>query len=224
MDTGVFSLTQASYLHVQVRIHVHHLGHARQHWTTSFTCQWTANIFLPIAVLPSSITEQSNSKHVPFSLPGGCHRCLCISSSGGWREDQSRRSHQLRYTPPFPWAIYDGSRSASQCTPCQPDFFGLVILALVCPSPMVTSTARRRRASKVSRLHDRHGKVWFSVLTVYTRSFRSRKYFHCWCQTPPSEVLTVHPGFHWYSTFLSRTTWKCDVFCWIFVPGKPELA
>ena len=34
-----------------------------------FTCQWTPNI-LPVTVLPSSMTEQSNFKDIPFSLPG----------------------------------------------------------------------------------------------------------------------------------------------------------
>ena len=87
------------------------------------------------------------------------------------------KSHQLQYTPPFPWAIYDGSRTASQCASCQPDFFGLVILVLVCPSPMVTSSAPRRRASKVSRLHDRHGKDWFFALTVDAKSFRFAEVF-----------------------------------------------
>ena len=101
--------------------------------------------------------------------------------------------------------IYDSSRSASQCASCQPDFFDLVILVLVCPSPMVTSTTPCRRASKVSRLHDRHGKDWFFALMVDARASISRKYFHCWCQTPPSEVLFI-PDFHWYTTLLSRTT------------------
>ena len=101
--------------------------------------------------------------------------------------------------------IYDGSRSASQCASCQPDFFDLVILVLVCPSPMVTSTTPCRRASKVSRLHDRHSKDWFFALTVDTKSFHFAEVFSL--LVPNASVgSTVHPGFHWYTTLLSRTT------------------
>ena len=115
------------------------------------------------------------------------------------------KSHQLRYTPPSPWAIYDGSRSALQCAPCQPDFFGLVILVLVCPSPMVTSTESRRRASKVSRLHDRHGKDWFFALTVDAKSFHFAEVFSL--LAPNASVgSTVHPRFHWFTTLLFRAT------------------
>ena len=82
--------------------------------------------------------------------------------------------------------------SRQQQASCQPDFFGLVILVLVCPSPMLTSTAPRRRASKVSRLHDRHGKDWFFAsltCTIRTRASVSkrRQYFsrtRCGAQTP----------------------------------------
>ena len=120
----------------------------------------------------------------------------------------------MQYTPHFPWAIYDGSRSASQCAPCQPDFFGLVILVLVCPSPMVISTAPRRRASKVSRLHARHGKDWFFALTVDAKSFRFAEVFLL--LAPNASVgSTVHPVFHWYTTHLSLF---CCLAMFLFFP------
>ena len=106
----------------------------------SFMCQWT-QIIVPVAVLPSSMTEQNIFEHVPFRVPGRVARMSQMSLYFQLRWLTRRpvsKSHQLQYTPPFPWAIYDGSRSASQCASCQPDFLGLVILVLVCPSPRAT--------------------------------------------------------------------------------------
>ena len=46
--------------------------------STSFTCQWTANI-LPVTVLPSSMIEQSIFKDVPCSVPGRAARMSALS-------------------------------------------------------------------------------------------------------------------------------------------------
>ena len=59
---------------------------------------------LPATVLPSSMTEQSIFKHVPFSVPGRVARMSQMSLYFQLRWLTRRpvsKSHQLQYTPPF---------------------------------------------------------------------------------------------------------------------------
>ena len=146
--------------------------------STLFSCLWTSST-VPVAVLPSStsstLTEQSVSEDVSFSVPGRASQDFCVvtrlnAPSPGFDDNVVR---------------YVNSPVTHDAVPAQHDpllFLVGVPLALPAPTKIIRFFRLRNLTFKIGVV--RFGNTVRRGMLHVERCSRA-EHHHCWRQTPP---------------------------------------